>query len=434
MTQEGTSARSFVNAPYKTGGKTGTAQVIEIKANEKYNASKIDERHRDHALYTAFAPLEEPRVAIALIVENAGFGAANAAPIARRVFDYLLSGKYPSEADIAAVQLGQATAPIGVPRAIDTVPLPGATVDGAATARAEPVATPAPAPSASRLPLTGPRAGRAICWRCDATEMSAVFDSPSLWQRARPVFTGYDVPLVLAVALLALAGLVTMYSAGFDHGTRFVDHGRNMALAFVVLFLVAQIPPQQLIKLAIPLYVVGLILLLATALPGLGITRKGATRWLNVGVTIQPSEILKIAMPLMLAWWFQRREGQLRVLDFVIAGGPAARAGRHHRQAARPRHGDPGPLGRPLRDLLRRPVVEADHPGDDDRGGGHHRGRRLGREDLPARRQVADAARLPEEPRLHPARPDHRSRSARASTSSRARSRSARAAPPARAS
>jgi len=92
-----------------------------------------------------------------------------------------------------------------------------------------------------------------------------------------------------------------------------------MALAFVVLFLAAQIPPQQLIKLAIPLYVVGLILLVATALPGIGITRKGATRWLNVGVTIQPSEVLKIAMPLMLAWWFQRREGALRALDFIIA-------------------------------------------------------------------------------------------------------------------
>src|SRR6187455_2548141 len=150
--------------------------------------------------------------------------------------------------------------------------------------------------------------------------MSAVFDSPSLWQRARPVFTGYDVPLVLAVGLLALAGLVTMYSAGHDHGTRFADHGRNMALAFGVLFLAAQIAPQQLIKLAIPLYIVGVILLVATALPGLGITRKGATRWLNVGVTIQPSEILKIAMPLMLAWWFQKREGQLRTLDFVVAG------------------------------------------------------------------------------------------------------------------
>ena len=146
VTQEGTSARSFVNAPYKTGGKTGTAQVIEIKANEKYNAARIDERHRDHALYTAFAPLEAPRVALALVVENAGFGAGAAAPIARRVFDYLLAGKYPSEADIAAVQLGQATAPVGVQRTIDSVPLPGATVDGAAPARAgEPAAAAGPA-------------------------------------------------------------------------------------------------------------------------------------------------------------------------------------------------------------------------------------------------------------------------------------------------
>ena len=150
--------------------------------------------------------------------------------------------------------------------------------------------------------------------------MSAVFESPSLWRRIRPIFTGYDIPLVIAVGLLAAAGLVTMYSAGYDQGTRFVDHGRNMALAFGVLFLATQIPPQQLMRLAIPLYVVGLVLLVATALPGLGVTRKGATRWLNIGVTIQPSEILKIAMPLMLAWWFQRREGQLRALDFVIAG------------------------------------------------------------------------------------------------------------------
>jgi rod shape determining protein RodA len=149
--------------------------------------------------------------------------------------------------------------------------------------------------------------------------MSAVFESPSLWRRVRPIFTGYDIPLVIAVGLLAAAGLVTMYSAGYDQGTRFVDHGRNMALAFAVLFLATQIPPQQLMRLAIPLYVVGLVLLVATALPGLGVTRKGATRWLNIGVTIQPSEILKIAMPLMLAWWFQRREGQLRALDFVIA-------------------------------------------------------------------------------------------------------------------
>ena len=97
-----------------------------------------------------------------------------------------------------------------------------------------------------------------------------------------------------------------MYSAGFDHGTRFVDHGRNMLLALGVLFVVAQVPPQRLQQLAVPLYVVGVVLLIVTALPGVGITKKGATRWLNVGMVIQPSEIMKIAMPLMLAWWFQR--------------------------------------------------------------------------------------------------------------------------------
>jgi rod shape determining protein RodA len=147
--------------------------------------------------------------------------------------------------------------------------------------------------------------------------MSSVFDKPSLWQRARPVFSGFDALLSVAVALLALAGLLTMYSAGFDHGTRFVDHGRNMLIALGILFVVAQVPPQRLMQLAVPLYTLGVALLVATAL--MGITKKGATRWLNLGLVIQPSEILKIAMPLMLAWWFQKREGQLRVTDFLVA-------------------------------------------------------------------------------------------------------------------
>ena len=150
--------------------------------------------------------------------------------------------------------------------------------------------------------------------------MSAVFEQASLWQRARTRLVGFDAVLAIVVVLLATVGLVTMYSAGFDHGTRFVDHGRNMLLALAVLFVVAQVPPQQLMRVAVPLYLAGLLLLVATALPGLGITKKGATRWLNLGVTIQPSEIMKIAMPLMLAWWFQKREGALRVLDFGIAG------------------------------------------------------------------------------------------------------------------
>ncbi len=138
VTQEGTSRGSFVNAPYQSGGKTGTAQVIAIKQDQKYNAKDIDERHRDHALYTAFAPLDAPQIALALVVENAGFGAGAAAPIARRVFDFVLSGQYPSEADIAATRLGQATAPIGVPRPVASVPLPGSTVDGAASAPSGP--------------------------------------------------------------------------------------------------------------------------------------------------------------------------------------------------------------------------------------------------------------------------------------------------------
>jgi rod shape determining protein RodA len=147
--------------------------------------------------------------------------------------------------------------------------------------------------------------------------MSAVFDRPSLWQRLQPIFTGFDGPLLVVVLLLGGAGLLTMYSAGFDHGTRFVDHGRNMALGVGILFLAAQVSPQRLMALAAPLYVIGVALLVATAV--MGVTKKGATRWLNLGVVIQPSEILKIAMPLMLAWWFQRREGQTRAVDFLVA-------------------------------------------------------------------------------------------------------------------
>ncbi|MGM9425723.1 rod shape-determining protein RodA [Hydrogenophaga sp. MI9] len=148
--------------------------------------------------------------------------------------------------------------------------------------------------------------------------MAAVLDKPTLWQRISPVFRGFDVPLALAVILLACGGLVTMYSVGFDHGTRFSSHGRNMALAAVVLFTLAQVPPQRLMALAVPMYTLGVILLLGVAL--FGITKKGATRWINVGIVIQPSEVMKVAMPLMLAWWFQRREGMLKPLDFVMAG------------------------------------------------------------------------------------------------------------------
>jgi rod shape determining protein RodA len=144
------------------------------------------------------------------------------------------------------------------------------------------------------------------------------FNRPSLWRRVPALFRGFDGPLAFAVFTLACAGLLTMYSSGYDHGTRFADHGRNILIAGAILFVVAQIPPQRLMTLAVPMYLAGVALLVAVAV--FGVTKKGARRWLNVGITIQPSEILKIAMPLMLAWWFQKREGQLRPLDFLVAG------------------------------------------------------------------------------------------------------------------
>jgi len=124
VTQEGTSTRVFMGAGYQSGGKTGTAQAVGLRQNEKYVASKVDEFKRDHSLYEAFAPVNAPRVALAIVVENAGFGAEAAAPIARRVLDYLLLDQYPSEEDIAAVQIGKAASPIGVSRKASAMPLP----------------------------------------------------------------------------------------------------------------------------------------------------------------------------------------------------------------------------------------------------------------------------------------------------------------------
>jgi penicillin-binding protein 2 len=129
--KEGTSRAAFMGAAYASGGKTGTAQAVGLKAGERYSQIKADERKRDHSLYVAFAPLDTPQVALAVIVENAGFGSTSAAPIARRVFDYLLTGVYPSEEDIALVREGKATAPVGKPRAAAEVALGNGTTNAA---------------------------------------------------------------------------------------------------------------------------------------------------------------------------------------------------------------------------------------------------------------------------------------------------------------
>jgi penicillin-binding protein 2 len=161
VTQEGTSTRVFVGAPYKSGGKTGTAQAKSIGQNEKYNAGRLSEYLRDHSLYTAFAPVDAPTVALAVIVENAGFGAEAAAPIARRVLDYLVLGNYPSPEDIALVQKGQAGAPVGPPRKAADVPLPPLR-NGLAPVQVTATTPLPPAPAASTPSAAPASASRAV--------------------------------------------------------------------------------------------------------------------------------------------------------------------------------------------------------------------------------------------------------------------------------
>lgn len=133
------------------------------------------------------------------------------------------------------------------------------------------------------------------------------------------VVTIFDWPLLCILVLLTALGLTVMHSAVGSTDWRFADQSRNFVVAFFAMWVVALIPPKLLMKLAPPAYVIGVALLVAVEL--FGETSKGATRWLNLGVTrIQPSEMMKIALPLMLAWYFQRHEGQVRIRDFLFAG------------------------------------------------------------------------------------------------------------------
>jgi len=163
VTQEGTSTRVFSGAGYQSGGKTGTAQAVGVRQNEKYNASKLEEHRRDHSLYTAFAPLDNPSIALAVIVENAGFGAAAAAPIARRVIDFELLGRYPSVEDLALTREGKSGPPVGVARAASAIPLPGNAPSVAVTGPVVPTApvVMAPAPAASAASAAAPAASAA---------------------------------------------------------------------------------------------------------------------------------------------------------------------------------------------------------------------------------------------------------------------------------
>ena len=132
------------------------------------------------------------------------------------------------------------------------------------------------------------------------------------------VFGQLDAVLLTIVSLLLIAGLTVLYSATYDNPARFYDQLRNVAVALLIMWVAAQVPPQTLLRLAVPLYLIGTGLLIAVFL--FGVSRKGATRWLNLGITtIQPSEIMKIAMPLMIAWYFHKHEALVRTRDYMAA-------------------------------------------------------------------------------------------------------------------
>jgi rod shape determining protein RodA len=147
---------------------------------------------------------------------------------------------------------------------------------------------------------------------------AASMDRRSPWQAIRPYVMVFDGTLLVAMGLVVLISVATMYSAAFDFPGRFTGHLRNMGIAFAVMWVAAIVPPALLMRLALPLYLVGIALLVAVDL--FGIINKGAQRWLDLGITrVQPSEMLKIATPMMLAWYFNQREGMLRWTDFLIA-------------------------------------------------------------------------------------------------------------------
>jgi len=173
VTKEGTSARSFANAPYVSGGKTGTAQAAAMSKSVKYDASKIAERLRDHSLYIAFAPADKPKIALAVIVENSGFGAAAAAPIARLAIDYYLLGKRPeSPVKSSKPVSSEVSSPTGAASASastaaptpTTAATPSAVVPpapGAANPAAASIAAPKPAMAPAAPAPTPPKPGPA---------------------------------------------------------------------------------------------------------------------------------------------------------------------------------------------------------------------------------------------------------------------------------
>ncbi len=185
VTREGTSARSFANAPYVSGGKTGTAQAAAMSKTVKYEASRIAERLRDHSLYVAFAPADKPKIALAVIVENAGFGAAAAAPIARLAIDYYLLGKRPED-PVAKVE-GSTEAPSlpALPGPVPAVGSPPAPASAPGAAAASPAGAATAAAAKPAAPATA-AAGKPAAPATATAAAAAAATKPAVTQPIKP--------------------------------------------------------------------------------------------------------------------------------------------------------------------------------------------------------------------------------------------------------
>ena len=234
VNKSGTASSVFGTSPFPIAGKTGTAQVFTIKQDEEYDSEKVPERLKDHSLYIGFAPVDEPKIALAVVVENGGFGVTTATPIAKLVFELL-----PSEKTL--INLGV--------KKITIVPKP-----------------------------------------------------------VSFIFKNLDRPLSIMILGVSIISCFAVYSSSHDEIIRFYQHLRNILIAGLLIIFLSHIPSVIIEKFAIPAYITTILLLLATEF--FGETVNGATRWINLGfITGQPSEILKISLPLLLAWFVQKSEG-----------------------------------------------------------------------------------------------------------------------------
>lgn len=186
VNKQGTGRIAFRGAEYQAAGKTGTAQVIGIKQNEKYDEKKVAERHRDHSLFVAFAPADKPKIAVALIVENGGFGAQAAAPIARQVFDYYLLGKLPENQALPFPDREEEDELRDVPTSIEPELAPGETTDGdsPATAAAASAPTPTPAQAPAQAPASAQAKAPAPAPAAAAPSKSKVAPAPAAQRKS----------------------------------------------------------------------------------------------------------------------------------------------------------------------------------------------------------------------------------------------------------